>query len=266
VIEGLFDIALLGAVVPGLQLVPGARVDGPRLWIAAAAAVLLAVAMFVPAGPMAGALAVPWMAVAVVLAVSRVPRLWARRSPARAVLDGIAADVACAFLAVGATWAVVSCLGLRPMGFDDRIVLLTAVHFHVAGFVLVLAGELLRRARPIVVTAAGLTALIVGIPMTAAGFLGIAVAGFVGAWLVAGGAFVVGLGHVWAGLRGAGPAAAFAGISLMLSMTLAAAWATAAWRGVDVLSVPAMAAVHGGLNVLGFALPATIAWRRVASG
>jgi len=135
-IEGLFIVALLAAVVPGLRLVPGAQVGSAAtaaVWIAA---LLLAIAMVVDPGVAAGVLSGPWLVVAVVLAVSRLPGLLSRRRSVAALGDGLAADAACAYLAVGATWALISRFGWRPMGFEDRIVLLTAVHFHVAGFVL----------------------------------------------------------------------------------------------------------------------------------
>jgi hypothetical protein len=38
------------------------------------------------------------------------------------------------YLPVGCAWLVASRLGLSPMGFQEPIVLLTAVHFHFAGF------------------------------------------------------------------------------------------------------------------------------------
>ena len=50
-------------------------------------------------------------------------------------------DAGLLYLAVGGTWTVIARAGLRPLGFPDLIVLLTAVHFHYAGFaLLVLAG------------------------------------------------------------------------------------------------------------------------------
>jgi hypothetical protein len=44
-------------------------------------------------------------------------------------------------------------------------------------------------------------------------------------------------------------------------MPLAAAWATASTFAFPFVPLPAMAAIHGGLNVLGFALPVVYAWR-----
>jgi len=270
VIQGLFIVALLAAVVPALPLVPGARVAGRGLVAAAGAALLLGVAMAIGPGPGAGILAIPWLVVTIALAIWRLPGMWARRGSLRSFADGLGADAACAFLAVGATWALLSRLGLRPMGFEDRIVLLTAVHFHVAGFVLVLVGELLRRRVGPGVVAAGLTALVIGIPTTALGFLGVDGAALVGGWLVAVGGIVIGTGHIRAGLRGPadglrGPLLAAAGVALLLSMPLAATWATTSWLGIAFLSVPLMAAVHGGLNVFGFAVPAVFAWRKATA-
>ena len=269
-IEALFVVALLAAVVPALPLVPGSRVIGRALVASAGAAALLAVAMLVEPGPLAGILAIPWLVVAMALAISRLAGLWARRGSLLAFADGLGADAACAFLAVGATWALLSRLGLRPMGFEDRIVLLTAVHFHVAGFVLVLVGELLRRRVGSAFVAAGLAVLVIGIPTTALGFLGVESATLIGGWLVAVGGIVIGTGHVRAGRRGPatglrGPLPAVAGVALLLSMPLAVVWATTSWLGVVFLSVPVMAATHGALNVVGFAVPAVFAWRKATA-
>jgi hypothetical protein len=48
-------------------------------------------------------------------------------------------------------------------------------------------------------------------------------------------------------------------------MPLAVVWATASWLGVALLSVPVMAATHGALNVVGFAVPAVFAWRKATA-
>src|SRR4029077_3860861 len=43
-------------------------------------------------------------------------------------------DFALLYFPVGCVWLVLSRLGANPLGFSDDIVLLTAVHFHYAGF------------------------------------------------------------------------------------------------------------------------------------
>jgi YndJ-like protein len=57
----------------------------------------------------------------------------ARATRARAT-SSIAIAVAKIDLAVGGAWLVASRLGMRPMGIQEPIGLLTAVHFHFAGF------------------------------------------------------------------------------------------------------------------------------------
>ena len=82
-----------------------------------------------------------------------------------------ATDAAVAFLAVGATFATIDRLGARPFDFASEIILLTAVHFHFAGFVLPLAGALAYARRPGRWLEIALGAVVVGIPITALGFL-----------------------------------------------------------------------------------------------
>ena len=71
------------------------------------------------------------------------------RDPARLRLTPPRAmDAATGFLFVGAAFALADRADLRPFDFSATIILLTAVHFHFAGFALVLAGALAWRARP----------------------------------------------------------------------------------------------------------------------
>jgi hypothetical protein len=53
------------------------------------------------------------------------------------------------------------------------------------------------------------------------------------------------------------------GAALLVTMPLAAGYATGTAFGIPFLDVPAMAAVHGTLNVLGFAIPSMIGWSEV---
>ena len=102
---------------------------------------LLVVSFWLPAGPAAAVLAAPWLAITGWTALVAGVRLV--RDPDRFRL-GVrhATDAAVAFLAVGATFAVIDRLGVQPFGFSATVILLTAVHFHFAGFVLPLAGAL----------------------------------------------------------------------------------------------------------------------------
>lgn len=256
-IEILFVLAVIGAVVP----LAG---DGDRRGrVRLGAAVLLAISFVGAAGPIAGLLAIPWAAVAGTTSLGRLaPR--ARQALARDRVASIGLDAAAAFLVVGAFAAALSRFGVRPFGFSEPIVLLTAVHFHVAGYVLLtVAGRAGERSRAAQRVATPL--LVIGIPATAVGFLGSEGIGLAGAWAVAAGGLVVGAAHLETAFASAATdrwLAALAGLSLAITMPLAAGWATAAYAGVPFLSVGAMAATHGLLNVVGFAIPAAWFWRK----
>ena len=151
VVVPLFLIAPLFLVPFGWRLLavatPGS--EPPRLAMRAAlpAALLLTLSFMSPAGLAAAALSLPWLGLTGFVALAAGVRLL--RDPARfrpSVRH--ATDAAVAFLAVGATFAAIDRLGLRLFGFSSEILLLTAVHFHFAGFVLPLAGALAYARRP----------------------------------------------------------------------------------------------------------------------
>lgn len=87
-----------------------------------------------PAGWAAASLAGLWLLVVAGLGV------WAARRWRELPL---AALLAIAFLGVAAAWAFADRLGWQPLGFDPLIVLLTAIHFHYAGFALAMMTALL---------------------------------------------------------------------------------------------------------------------------
>ncbi|MDQ3127780.1 MAG: YndJ family protein [Chloroflexota bacterium] len=272
-IEVLFGLALASAVPLGLVIAIGLMLDGPTLGprrIAAIglAACLAVLALVVGRGPVATILATPWWLVVAGGA------LVAARSFLRDLLQGrilaepwrLGAATATGFLAVGATWLVLDRAAVQPFGFDRTIVLLTAVHFHVAGFVLTLTGSLAARRRPGILLHALVAGLIAGTPLTALGFFGFPLMSWIGAVLVA----MAGIGIGYATItisRGVGdrPARsglAIAGATLFVTMPLAAGYATGTTFGIPFLDIPAMAAIHGGLNVVGFAIPAMVGWQR----
>jgi hypothetical protein len=118
-------------------------------WVAVAPAV---VALALPRGVLAGILVGPWLVAVGLLAIGTVQRLAMtlaagrlRREP---FVFGLALPVG--FLGVGCGWLLLDRLAAEPFGFGHTLVLLTAVHFHVAGFVLTLAGVLAAQRRPVV--------------------------------------------------------------------------------------------------------------------
>jgi YndJ-like protein/DinB superfamily len=171
-------------------------------------------------------------------------------------------------LAVGGAWLVASRLGMRPMGIQEPIGLLTAVHFHYAGFATAtIAGATLgfaerrgerRWLRYLVLVVAGLPFVVAaGFVISPALKMG---AGVLFALCVAGLA-------VW--LRACAKQAEsvtarrllqVAAGAVFAGMAFAGAYAVADFVGSDLLPIPQMARTHGILNAVGFCLPGLLGW------
>jgi hypothetical protein len=266
-IVSLFLLAPLVVVPLGYQLLelaaPGSRPPAIALRLVPVGAGLLLVSFWLPAGPVAAVLAAPWLTITAWTALSAGTRLL--RDPER-FRPGVrhATGAAVAFLAIGATFALIDRLGVQPMGFSATVILLTAVHFHFAGFALPLAGALAYGRRPSRWLGIALGAVVVGIPVTALGFLGLPFANWVGAVLTASGGLVIGIATISIARtllrRSAVALAVIAGASLIVSMPMAAVYATGTLIGTAWLDISDMAAIHGTLNALGFSLAVMVAW------
>lgn len=176
------------------------------------------------------------------------------------------------YLPVGGIWALFDQLKFQPLGFSGIIVLLTGVHFHYAGFALPrLTGLWLaeaRRGRGFQLAGWG---VILGVPLVATGIttsqLDMPVwIETLSASLLAASAFTISLGQlVWA-LRYPMPILVrflfgLGGVALAGGMVLATIYA---WRHFYVVAwatIPAMYAIHGTMNSLGFCLPGFLAWK-----
>ncbi len=137
---GLLLLGPLTIVPLGLRLAARAGTMGGAagLWRVAVrcqpvAALLLLVAFTRPVGWTAAALAVPWLLVTGLVALAGLIRVRQRglTSP-----GALCIDAGLIYLAIGGGWTLLDRLGVRPLGFEPVIVLLTAVHFHYAGFIL----------------------------------------------------------------------------------------------------------------------------------
>ena len=244
------------AVIVPLSLTV-AREEGPQaealqaigrlVPIGAATAVL----SFLP-GPGAGAAAIAtiWMLFTVAIAAVGAARLLSRTTLNEA---GVAIDAGLIFLSVGGVWLVLSRAGLNPMGFNDAIVQLTAVHFHYAGLALpIVAGVTATRLNR---SALVPIAVIAGVPATALGITVGGLAEFAGATLMAAAGIAVAFALLTLGLNRQGhPLLAVAALSLCLGMALAIGWAWATYFDWDYLGLQEMARYHGTLNALGFGL------------
>jgi hypothetical protein len=238
-------------IVPRLlALLPDRRwVARTAGWPALVAALPLLGAFALPPGPLAALFVVPWLALAVGGLLA-------------AVLHGLAhfpsilrpdrwgdlgVDVALGFWAVGAVFTIIDRLGVDT-GFSPAIVLLTATHFHFAGFGLLGLASLLARSRPWL--RAPVAGLIVGIPLTALGFvLRSDAINAVGALVVGLSGIGVGIGLLTDAARGTSRLATrAAGAALLVGMPLGIAWSLAILVGGTILDLDTMVRTHGVLN------------------
>jgi hypothetical protein len=302
-IELLFLFAPLVIVPLGMELGRGiggtGRLEELARRLQPAGAALAVVAMWLPPGRRAGIVALGWLAICVLMAGSGVVGL------VRAL--GIDADrsvratlaVARIDLLVGGAWLVASRLGMRPMGIQEPIGLLTAVHFHFAGFATAtIAAATLQFARrrgegmisihkvpPLrspSLASVGMTLfqlrwlrsvvlLVIGLPIVVAvGFVISPAVKMVAAILFS--ASVAGLAIA---VRGCGRRAENSTARILLqgaagavfaSMVLSGAYAVADFAGSDALTIPEMARTHGVLNAVGFCLCGLLGWLVERSG
>src|SRR4051812_17150069 len=245
-------LAPLVIVPAGLRLLP------PRLalatlagWPALLAATPLLIAFALPPGPLAAAFAAPWAIAALFAAIIAVEH-GARALPWVAAprrLPDLGIDIALGCWFVGATFLVIDRLGVATP-FPQPIVLLTATHFHFAGFGLLLVASLLgierRRVRPAVL------GLIVGIPLTALGFVvGANAINALGALIVGTSGIVVAIALLTAREPARRWRSRVAGLALLVGMPLGIAWSLAILTGQPFIGLDGMIRTHGALNAVG---------------
>lgn len=284
----LFDIVAAEAV--GGEMARRGLAWAARLQLPAA--LLVAGSFRISAGPWALLMATPWAVVLLLLAMVGVARAVRRREAG--VWPHWCGDAGLIYAAIGAAWLLADRGGLRPLGFAEDIVLLTAVHFHYAGLILpVLAGRALQRISAGWLGAAVSVGVMAGVPAVAVGITLSQVNAntaveTMAAGLMAVAGFAVAVTHLWLAMRDepapvSGSGEDFrprsenvdtftrglwmiAGVSLAAGMVLAALYGlrntAAPWPWLDI---PWMRALHGSVNALGFALGGTLAWRRATT-
>lgn len=276
-IELLFLFAPLVIVPLGVELGRTLAGNGPldqiARWAQPAGAASAAVSLLLPPGLVAGLLACPWLIVCVVLAGSGVIHLisssWLEAGGgARSTLGRLALGVARMDLVVGGSWLVASRLGMRPMGIQEPIGLLTAVHFHFAGFATAtIAAATLQFAerRGKVRGLRFLIAIVIGMPfVVAAGFVISPLLKMVAALVFSASVamLAVALHSVAKSVENlsARNYLRAAAVCVFAGMVLSGTYAVADLAGSDVLTIPQMARTHGLLNAMGFCLLGTLGW------
>jgi YndJ-like protein len=269
IIELLFLLAPLVIVPLGLELAHSlAESDivpaGIRRASQVVATVAACVAMWIPPGRNAAILASLWLLYCGVMTYSRLGRRQRKHSILSRIIDLAHLD-----LVLGAAWLVVSRANWRPVGFQEPIILLTAVHFHYSGFATALLsaatlrhfedhGEDVWVLRLLLVT-------IVLLPFAvAAGFVFYPLLRFAAALALA--VAVMTLGVVWLRLSGDLQNAharfflRFSACAVVAAFSLSSLYAVSEYFGKGWITVSLMANTHGVLNSLGFVLPGLLAW------
>ena len=251
--EALITLAALVVVPLGLAAI-GASI--PRV-LSLACGLSLAISMWLPRGPLAAALAVPWLLVTLLVAITGARRALAR---GRVPLEELVIDTGCVLLAIAGVWTVAARLGIHLLGFDETWCALTAAHFHYAGFALSvlagLSGRVRALPRPIAWT------LIVGPMLVALGITFSPALEVAASWALALAALGVGGLQIVEAMRVPSPARALlfvSGLALDGGMLLALAFSLANYLGFAHPTIGEMLHSHAPLNAVGFALAGMIA-------
>jgi hypothetical protein len=229
------------------------------------AAAAVVVAFWLAPGRLSGLLAAPWLVLCLGLAAEG---LFTGSRRAHRNLMGFAVNLGRMDLAVAGAWLVASRLGLRPLGIQEPIILLTAVHFHYTGFATAqIAAALMagtrRQDAPGWLKSA--VALVMAVPfLVAVGFVWSPVLKMVAAVILAVSVAVLAGVQFWrAGQLASASACVFLRVSagtVLAGMVLAGVYAVGDCLGRDWLLIPRMATTHGLLNGLGFVLCGLLGW------
>ncbi len=273
IIEVLF---LLGPwiVVPlGVDLVRGAensKNSAVRDWILMAAALLTTVSFFLDNRTSAAWFASSWLLVCAVFAGDGLRRFAMSGTRSFTQFCFAAGE---GYLLVAGAWLVASRADVQLLAFREPIVLLTAVHFHFAGFAsAVLAGltyERFHDGRWKTLSIVALLAVVCGPGILGLAFLLGPKWKLIAALLIALGQLGLAGGMVRVGIAaksGAGRWLLFvAGASVAAGMILAAVWAIGEYPLQAFVNIRQMAEFHGVLNAVGFAVCGLVGWRVIKS-
>ncbi len=274
-IEVAFLLAPLVVVPLGLRLVTlDSTSRAPQSIIAAAvyfqpvAALAAAVSYLFPQGLTAGALGGVWFSYTAILAALDLIRFYLNR---KYDSSEVAVNAGLLFSIIGGMWFVIHRLGAAPFQFGHLIVLLTAVHFHFAGFASLIfigaAGRRLKNSHPALMPLHAVTAFatILSIPLLA---IGITLSPFLEA--ISAIVLAVALGIMAILIltvvvptvkrKLAKSLLIISSLSLITGMAFAILYALSEVSGIYVITITQMAHYHGWANALLFAVCGLWAW------
>jgi YndJ-like protein len=275
-IQLLFLFAPLVIVPLGLEL--AARMEtqtAPSLperiarVIQGPAALLVVGSFFVERGLVSAGLASAWFVFCALLALGGLLRIL--RGAWRQI-DFALIAASFLYLPIGTAWLEASRLGLEPLHFQEPIVLLTAVHFHYAGFAAPLLASSVFHALNPATSQRGLRCILRSVVIGVLIGPGLLAAAFVaGPRCKLSAALVLGASEI-------GLAACFllalrkvtslasrlligvAAASVVFSMVLAALWAVGEYPLQPFVGLGEMARFHGTANAFGFILCGLVGW------
>tara|TARA_B100000809_G_scaffold242237_1_gene266127 strand:- start:673 stop:1518 length:846 start_codon:yes stop_codon:yes gene_type:complete len=241
----------------------GLRRQGLVYFASWCSAILLAISLLLPTGTWAGLLAIPWMLFTYILAGIGLVHFFRH---VRSLNEQLCYSAALVYVAVGGTWAMVSRSGMQVMDFEPTIVLLTAVHFHYAGFALpLLSGLAIRTMTRHHLVRLMILLIIVGIPLVGVGIAGDPLVEIIAVGILTAGCVGLALVQLGIALRcSLEPARGLllvSSLSLLLGMLLAVIYGIGEYRGEQLLGIPLMIPLHGIANSAGFSLAGLYGWR-----
>ena len=267
IIELLFLFAALVIVPLGMELTD---LVSPRSGsvslrpLQAIAMLAVSIAFWLPPGQNAAVLSLPWLAFCVALASARLAQIRNRSRSTHCLV----VDLAHADLVLGAAWLLASRSGMRPMGFQEPIILLTAVHFHYSGFATALIAaatwnefESKRLRMTGLPTLVWLVALLPFV--LAAGFVFSPALRFAAAVSLSACVTALALILWWVARDWSTTPKVYlraASLAAVLAFSLAGLYAFGEYFQKDWLPIPGMANSHGLLNGMGFVLLGLLGW------
>jgi YndJ-like protein len=235
-----------------------------------AAGVIAALSFLLQPGLTAGLFASFWLLVDLLIACFGLWRLFQRGVRP---IEELSIDVAMIYLPVAGIWFVISRLGVQLIGFGDTIILLTAVHFHFAGFaapiIVGMTGRMLKnRPHPKGCFQVSVVAVIAGTPLVAAGITFSPLLALVGAAVISLGLILLAgltMGWLIASIESGVKRflLLFSSLSSCSAMVLACTYAYSIATKTLIIDIPTMAVSHGLLNAFGFAACGLVAWSMI---
>lgn len=237
------------------------------------AALFLSVAHTITPGFLGGLLATPWLLYTAAIFLEAFSNR--KAEGANDTFGRLCTSFSFLYLVIGAAWALADRFGWQPLDFDPLIVLLTAVHFHYAGFALVwIAGRAAATSSKLW-SKRLISAVVAGVPLTAVGITtshwqwAPEIEAFAVGVMALGG-ISVGVANIVYALRlrlgWSSWLLGMSGVAILGGMVLAMLYGLRYFWPLPWLTIPWMYTVHGSLNSLGFALPAVLAWWLQRSG